>query len=166
MSEDTNIKKVKINELILLFKKGLFEEVLLKGSDFIEEYSNVPFAFNLIGMAEIKLNKFEDSIVSFEKAVKLDQTYVEAFNNLSTSLINLGEFEKAIEELKKAIDLKKDYSNAYNNLASAYSDLGDYKNALDTFNKLLSINPEYPELKSNIIKLLTFYNPQNKNLND
>ena len=166
MSEDTNIKKVKINELILLFKKGLFEEVLLKGSDFIEEYSNVPFAFNLIGMAEIRLNKFEESIISFEKAVKLDKTYAEAFNNLSTSLINLGEFEKAIEELKKAIDLKKDYSNAYNNLASAYSDLGDYKNALDTFNKLLSINPEYPELKSNIIKLLTFYNPQNKNLNE
>ena len=166
MSENIVLKKDKINELITLFKRGLFEEVLLKAIEFNKKFNNVPFVFNLMGMTQIKLNKFEDSILNFKNAINLDKTYVEAYNNLSTSLINLGEFNKAIKELNKAIELKNDYSNAYNNLASAFSDLGDYKNALDTFNKMLNIDPQYPNLKLNIIKLLTFYDPENKNLNE
>ena len=166
MSENVKIKKERINDLIALFKKGLFEEVLFKADEFNKEFNDIPFTYNLIGMSQIKINAFKDSISSFKKAIKLDETYVEAYNNLATSLINLGEFNKAIDELKKAIQLKKDYSNAYNNLASAYSDMGDYENALNTFDILLKIDPNYPNLKSNIIKLLTFYNPKNKNLNE
>ena len=166
MANNLNINKGKIEELIVLFKNGSFEEVLAKAIKLRKEYKKHPFIYNLIGMTQIKLNKFQESITSFKEAISLDKTYVEAYNNLGTTLINLGNFKEAVKELNHAINLKPSYANAYNNLGSALIDLGDYENAINIFNKLLKINPNYPGLKLNIIKLLTFYNPKYYNLNE
>ena len=165
MSNNLNLDKYKIDELVLLFKKGSFEEVLFKAIKLAEKHKNIPFIYNLIGMTQIRLNKFNDSIISFKKAISLDETYIEAYNNLGTTLINLGNFRGAIKELNKAIKIKSNYVNAYNNLGSAYLDLGEYENALNIFDKLLRIDPNYPDLKINIIKLLTFYSPKDNTLN-
>ena len=155
-----------INVLISLYKSRKYKVTIEKIKILSKEFKNVAFLFNLMGMAQINLNEYENSIFSFKKALEIDAYFAEAYNNLATSYINLGEFQKAIDKLKLAIDIKPEYSNAYNNLASAYSDLGDYENALISFNKLLKINPKYPKIEENIIKLLTFYNPKNYKLNE
>ena len=155
-----------INVLISLYKSRKYKVTIEKIKILSKEFKNVAFLFNLMGMAQINLNEYENSIFSFKKALEIDAYFAEAYNNLATSYINLGEFQKAIDKLKLAIDIKPEYSNAYNNLASAYSDLGDYENALISFNKVLKINPKYPKIEENIIKMLTFYTPKNYKLNE
>ena len=85
---------------------------------------------------------------------------------MASSLINLGRVKEAIDILYQAIKIRPDYPNAYNNIASAYNDLGNYEEALKNFNHLLKINPDYPGVKQNIIKILSFYNPTNPDLNE
>ena len=157
--------KDQINKLVEVFRRGDYLKVLEISKILISKNSKEAFLFNLKGMAEIKLNSFEESILSFESAIKIDQNYIEAYNNLATTYINLGQFETAISYLRKAIIIKPDYANAFHNLASAQNDLGKYEDALESFNNLLKIKPDYPGVKHNIIKILTFFNPKNKKLN-
>ncbi len=159
------MSKKQIDALVEIFRKGNFLYALKMCKDLIKEYKNEPFLYNLKGMTEIKLNEFENSVSSFENAIKIKPQYVEAYNNLATTFINLGKFEDAIKYLRKAINLKPDYANAYNNLASAQSDLGNYNDAINSFNVLLKIQPNYPGVKENIIKILTFFKPKNSDLN-
>ena len=157
--------KDQINKLVEVFRRGDYLKVLEISKLLISKNNKEAFLFNLKGMAEIKLNSFEESILSFESAIKIDQNYIEAYNNLATTYINLGQFETAISYLRKAIIIKPDYANAFHNLASAQNDLGKYEDALESFNNLLKIKPDYPGVKHNIIKILTFFNPKNKKLN-
>jgi len=159
------INNDQIARLIDIFRRGEFLKALEISKILISKNNKEAFLFNLKGMAEIKLNYFKDSILSFENALKIDQKYIEAYNNLATTYINLGQFEKAIDYLKKAITIKPDYANAFNNLASAQSDLGKYEDALESFDTILKMQPNYPGVKQNIIKILTFFNPRNKKLN-
>ena len=161
-----SIDKKYIDHLIKLFREGQFLESLKLNRDLIQKYNQEPFLYNFKGMIEIKLNEFDSSIQSFNKALKLKPDYVEALNNLSTSYINKGLFNEAISVLKQAISLRNNYSNAYNNLGSALNDLGQYEEALKNFNLLMETEPNYPGVKESIIKILTFYSPKNKELND
>ena len=138
------INNDQIARLIDIFRRGDFLKALEISKILISKNNKEAFLFNLKGMAEIKLNYFKDSILSFENALKIDQKYIEAYNNLATTYINLGQFEKAIDYLKKAITIKPDYANAFNNLASAQSDLGKYEDALESFDTILKMQPNYP----------------------
>jgi len=166
MVNDSEKHLNQLQKIIELFRKGKFEETYDKCIKLIDEKVETPFVYNLLGMAEIKLNHFNDSINSFKKAIKLNKNFVEAYNNMASSLINLGRFKEAIDILYQAIKIRPDYPNAYNNIASAYNDLGNYEEALKNFNHLLKINPDYPGVKQNIIKILSFYNPTNPDLNE
>jgi len=159
------INKNNLEKLIELFRSGKYAETLKICNSLINKFDSEPFLFNLKGMAEIKLNEFQNSVLSFKSAIRINPNYVEAYNNLATNYINLGQFEDAINYLKKAIKIRPDYANAYNNLASAQADLGKYKDAINSFNKLLMIEPNFPGVKENIIKTLTFYTPLENNLN-
>ena len=156
------ITKDQIDKLIQVFRSGDLKKAFNDCKSTLKEFDKEPFLWNLKGMIEIKLNDFNNSIGSFEQALKINPAYVEAYNNIATSLINLGQFKKSISYLKKAINIKPNYANAFNNLASAQIDLGRYEDAIDSFNKLLNFEPNYPGVKQNIIKILTFHNPKKK----
>ena len=160
------LDKEKINKLIEIFRKGDFHKALEICNYLLNKLGDEPFLYNLKGMTEIKLNEFDNSLNSFKRAIDINSNFVEAYNNLATSYINLGQFEKAINCLENAIKIKPHYSNAFNNLASAQSDLGKYDDALVSFNKILNLEPNYPRVKENIIKILTYFNPNNSNLNE
>ena len=86
------MSKKQIDALVEVFRKGNFLYALKMCKDLIKEYKNEPFLYNLKGMTEIKLNEFENSVSSFENAIKIKPQYVEAYNNLATTFINLGKF--------------------------------------------------------------------------
>ena len=133
MVNDSEKHLNQLQKIIELFRKGKFEETYDKCIKLIDEKVETPFVYNLLGMAEIKLNHFNDSINSFKKAIKLNKNFVEAYNNMASSLINLGRFKEAIDILYQAIKIRPDYPNAYNNIASAYNDLGNYEEALKNY---------------------------------
>ena len=157
--------KSRIDNLVSLFKKGMFKETLAEAKVLSKEFKDIPLIYNILGMVQIRLNNFEDSIQNFNKAIELDLNYVEAYNNLGSVLNHLGKFEEAVKNYKEAIKLRPQYANAYNNLAGAFNDLGRFEEAIENYNKVIEISPNFFEAEENIIKILTFYKPKNAELN-
>ena len=162
---DKSLEQKKINNLILLYKKGLIKEALTEAEQLIESNPNSFFLHNIYGMININLKKWSKSIDSFSKAIEIKQDYAEAHNNLGVALNNLAHMEKAIESYSNAIKFKPDYANAHNNLGSVLNDLGRWNEALESYSKALEYNPENQEAYENLIKLLTFYRPKKTNSN-
>ena len=162
---DKSLSQEKINNLILLYKKGLIKEALVEAEQLIENNPNSFFLHNIHGMININLKKWNKSIESLSKAIEIKQDYAEAHNNLGVALNNLAHLEKAIESYSNAIKFKPDYANAHNNLGSVFNDLGRWEEALESYSKALEYNPENNEAYENLIKLLTFYRPKKANSN-
>jgi tetratricopeptide (TPR) repeat protein len=159
-----NIKSF-IIEIIHLFQSGSTEEALIKSENLIKKEKEVPFLLNLNGIININLSNWDKAKISLKKAIDLDQNYVEAYNNLGIVYNNLGEIEKAIENFSLSIKIKNDYANGYNNLGSAYDDLGKSENAIKNYSKALEFDPKHAEAQKNLIHILTYYTPVNKNYN-
>ena len=113
---ENNIKN-EIELIVNLYKQNKLNEALNLSNELVIKNNNVPFVLNLNGLINLSLEKWQNAISVFKKAINCDSNFVEAYNNLGVAYIHLGEHENAIENYHKAIEIKKDYANAYNNLA-------------------------------------------------
>ena len=159
-----NIQSI-IEEIIHLFQSGFVERALVKSENLIEKEKEVPFLLNLNGIININLKNWDKAKISLNKAIALDQNYVEAYNNLGIVYNNLGELEEAIKNFSLSVKIKHDYSNGYNNLGSAYDDLGKSEDAIKNYAKALEFDSKHVEAQKNLIHILTYCTPINKNLN-
>ncbi len=163
MSE--SLLKEKINNLILLYKKGLNQEAQIEAQKLIKSNPNSFFLHNILGMINISLKEWDKSIESLSKAIEIKPDYSEAHNNLGVAFNNSGYLKKAAESYLKAIKFKPNYANAHNNLGSVFNDLGRWEEAAENYSKALELNSKNTEAYENLIKLLTFYNPKKVNSN-
>ena len=60
-------------------------------------------------------SKYDEAILTYDKAIELDQSYVEAWNNKGFVLYNQGKYDEAVQAYDKAIQLDpKDAEPRYN----------------------------------------------------
>ena len=85
-------------------------------NDFAEAYNN-------LGVSLEKLNKYEEAIEKFEKAIFFKKNFSEAIKNLSVVCNNYGNllsqsgrFDDANDKYVKGIEVRPDYAIAYSNL--------------------------------------------------
>jgi tetratricopeptide (TPR) repeat protein len=155
-----NNLKIEIDKIINLYKQKNFREALILSNKVIEKDKNIPFLLNLNGLINLSLEKWQNAIFAFKKALDIDDKFVEAYNNIGVAYSHIGDDKKAVENYTLAIRLKKDYANGYNNLASHYDDLGQYSEAAINYNYALKFNPENLNAQNNLIHLLNYFNPK------
>lgn len=160
-----NNLKIEIDKIINLYKQKNFREALILSNKVIEKNKNIPFLLNLNGLINLSLEKWQNAIFAFKKALDSDDKFVEAYNNIGVAYSHIGDDKKAVENYTLAIRLKKDYANGYNNLASHYDDLGQYSEAVINYNYALKFNPENLNAQNNLIHLLNYFNPKNSDDN-
>ncbi|BAZ22408.1 TPR repeat-containing protein [Kalymmatonema gypsitolerans NIES-4073] len=68
-----------------------------------------------------ELQRYEEAIFSYEKAIELKPDYYVAWVNKGGTLKKLQRYEEAIFSCEKAIELKPDYSRAWYNRACYYA---------------------------------------------
>ena len=155
---ENNLKN-DVEVIIKLYRQNKLNEALNLSNKLVIKNNNVPFVLNLNGLINLSLEKWQNAISVFKKAINCDSNFVEAYNNLGIAYIHLGEHENAIENYHKAIEIKKDYANAYNNLATHYDDIGNYKEALKFYVNALNYNSNHMLAQNNLIHLMNYYNP-------
>ena len=160
-----NNLKIEIDKIINLYKQKNFRDALILSNKVIEKDKNIPFLLNLNGLINLSLEKWQNAIFAFKKALDADDKFVEAYNNIGVAYSHIGDDKKAVENYTLAIRLKKDYANGYNNLASHYDDLGQYSEAVINYNYALKFNPENLNAQNNLIHLLNYFNPKNSDDN-
>ena len=151
--------KNEIEVIVNLYKQNKLNEALNLSNELVLKNNNVPFVLNLNGLINLSLEKWQNAISVFKKAINCDSNFVEAYNNLGVAYIHLGEHENAIKNYHKAIEIKKDYANAYNNLATHYDDIGNYNEAVKFYVNALNYNSNHILAQNNLIHLMNYYNP-------
>ena len=82
---------------------------------------STPLAYNNRGNAYLSLDKYQQAIEDYNKAVELNPEYALAYYNRGNAYLSLDKYQQAIEDFDRAIALNPHYVNTYNNRGIAYA---------------------------------------------
>lgn len=82
-----------------------------------------PYIMDTLGYCLYKNKKYQDSVETFLKAIKIDDNQAIIYFHLASSYYDLKKYQLAIKNFKKSIDLDPRNSLTLNNLAYLYSEL-------------------------------------------
>ena len=93
------------------------------------------------GHALLNASRFEEALISYDKALKLDPRSVDALNGKGLILNQLGKYEEAITWFDKALEINPDFIDAMYNKADALGELGRYEESLEWTDRALTLKP-------------------------
>ncbi len=157
----------KIKELISLFDKKKFDQLLKLSNKLIDEFPNSILIQNIQGVVQTELKNYKLAKNLFIKIVNLSPNYTDGYYNLANVYNKLDEKEKAIESYNKVIELDINYFKAHNNLGNIYRKKGLNKRAIECYLSTLEINSNYKVAYYNLAGVLQFYilDEENKKIN-
>ena len=132
-----------IDSLCDLYVKGRFYTVIQIAKKLLLRYKDSVALLNILGMSNAKINKYEDAIINYKKAIELSPDNATTFFHLGILYHDLNKYSEAIKSYKKAILCKPNYIDPLFNLSFIHKELGNYKKAVDLLEKIILINPNY-----------------------
>ncbi len=102
-----------------------------------------------LGTMLARMNRPEDALKSYDRAIALKPDYAEAFNNRGMILRGLKRIPEALDSFARAIALKPDFALAWNNQGIALGELGRPEEALASFERAIALNPGIAEAHYN-----------------
>jgi tetratricopeptide (TPR) repeat protein len=102
-----------------------------------------------IGNLFNSLERYEESIADFDKAIELNPNYVKAWGNRGIAKGNLQKHKEAISDFDKAIELNPNFSEALSNRGAAKANLRRYEEAIADYDRAIELNPNFSEALSN-----------------
>lgn len=142
--------RTQLDALIAHYRQGRLNDVLERGIALARQFPNNPLIPNILGAAYAEMERSEDAIASFTKALEIDPGFFLAHNNLGAALAARGRHEEAIACYAEALKLKPDYAEAHNNLGNALRNLDRHGEALVSYTRALEIRPDFAEAHSNL----------------
>ncbi len=111
--------------------------------------SNARAHYNL-GTVLAKLQRLDETVAHFNKALELNPDYADAHNNLATILAHIGRGDEAIVHYRKALQINPDFAEAHYNLGTFLANCGRLDEAIAHFQKALEIKPDAAEAGNNL----------------
>ena len=128
----------------------------LDEKDFLEYPSLMLLAhvLNSRGMAQERLENFEQAKADYNKAIAINPEYANAYNNRGNIKLKQADYNGAIKDYNRAIELNPQFVEAYCNRGIAKENLGDHSEAMENFDRAIEINSEYIDgyLRRGILK--------------
>jgi len=93
-----------------------------------------------LGNVYADLTQRDKAQAAYEKALELDEDYVEVLVNLASLHNETGRSDEAIELLHEAVKLRPDESKVYVNLGNAYYSKSKYYDAMQQYRKALEVD--------------------------
>ena len=87
--------------------------------------------------------RFEEAIVKYDEAIRLDPSYAEAYGNRGSAYYDLGKFDQAIQNQDSAIRLDPQDAIAYYNRANAYGSLNQHRRAIQDLDSAIRLDSEF-----------------------
>jgi len=102
-----------------------------------------PAALSNHGSALMKLNRLDDALASYDKAIALQSDFANAHYNRGKVLKELKRLAEAIKSYDQAIRLKPDYAEAYNNRGTTFAELKRLGEAVSSYDEAIRLKPNY-----------------------
>jgi tetratricopeptide (TPR) repeat protein len=97
------------------------------------------------GNASYRLERYEEAITSYDRALQIKPDKHEAWYNRGLSLNQLGHHEEAITSYDRALQIKLDTHEAWNNRGLSLANLGCHEEAITSYDRALQIKPDTHE---------------------
>src|SRR4051812_40466341 len=88
-----------------------------------------------------RLNRIDEAIACFDRAIAGKPDYVEALANRGGALMQLGRFGEALADFERVVSLRPNLAQVWRNRAAACEALGRFGDALASLEKLLQLAP-------------------------
>ena len=141
--------------LVNLFNNNLWEEVISKVNPLISVFPKAKILHNLKGASHAALNHYDLAIESYDKAIKIDPSYIDALVNRGSAFQEKGELDEAIFCFQKTLTLKPNHPFAYFNMGNALHRQGELDAAVKSYQNALTIRPNYAEAYFNMGNIFT-----------
>lgn len=96
-----------------------------------------------------KGGSYEEAIVYYDKAIKINQSYAEAWNGKGLALAYQKNYEEALACYEKATDINPLYADAWNNKGWSLEELIKYEEAIQCYDEAIKINSNHYEAWNN-----------------
>ena len=140
---ENSILDSQIEMLCELYEKNKFLTVIQKTKSLLKNFNFSITLLNILGMAYVKLEKFDKALESYQSALKLNPKDHVTLYNLGIVYHDTMEFDKAIIYYKKAIKHYPNYLDALFNLGYVYKQKGDFLKAAKLFEIIINKEPKY-----------------------
>jgi len=98
-----------------------------------------------------ELKRYDDALVSYDRAIQLKPDYAEAYYNQGVTFGELKRYDDALVSYDRAIQLKPDYAEAYYNQGVTFGELKRYDDALVSYDRAIQLKPDVDYLFGNVI---------------
>ena len=142
--------KQQLDELVILSKQGNRKQAILRANILVNQFPNSYVLQHFIGSMHSQLNAYEDALIAYRKAIKLNPDYAPSHFNLAVALQALTRTNDAINSYQRAIELKRDYAQAHLNLAVLLEEKGERHRSIESYKKAIAIKPDYAQEFNNI----------------
>ena len=99
-------------------------------------------AYNNRGSAKDDLGKYEEAILDYDEAIKLNQLDGDYYSNLGNAKTKLGKYAEAILDHDKAIKLNPQKADYYNNRGNTKAKLDNHEEAIQDYDEAIKLNPQ------------------------
>lgn len=111
----------------------------------IQVNASHPASHSNRGLALRSLERFEDALASYDRAIALMPHYAAAHYNRGNVLQDLKRFEEALESYDRAIAIKPDHAEAHFSRGNALHELGRFMEALASHDRAIAVRSDYAE---------------------
>ena len=98
-------------------------------------------AYHHRGVGYLLQTKFDQAIVEFNEALRIDPTYKRSYNSRGNAWKGKGELDIAIADYNEAIRLDPSFAFPYNGRANAWSDKGEWDRAIADYDEVIRLDP-------------------------
>ncbi len=134
---------INMDKLIKLFEEEQFEKVIKGADKELKEQPDNVFLYIIKSKSLTALNKLENAISIYEKALEIFGDNKNIFFELGSVYLDLNKYEKSIEYLEQAVNIDNNYINALNNLGLAYKKSLSFNKAIEVFTKIIDIDSKH-----------------------
>jgi tetratricopeptide (TPR) repeat protein len=132
----------------------LYELVLAHAPESAEVHNNR-------GAVLQQMNRPEEALASYARAIKLKPGYANAHYNHGTVLKRMNRYGDALASFDKALALKPDHAEACNNCGLIFATIGKLPEAEKMFLKASALKPDFPDPLFNLVNIRKYQDPEN-----
>lgn len=104
-----------------------------------------PVPYNNRGLALHEMQRFEDALELYERAIALKADYADAHFNRGNVLLDLRRWQGSLDSYDRAIALRPRHAVAHANRGVVLKDLQRLDEAIDSFDRAIAIRPDFTE---------------------
>ena len=111
--------------------------------------------WNSILVLLLQENRFEESLLYFDKILEVNPNHTDSLLNKGSVLIALGKSDDAVTYFDRLLEIEPNNTKGLTSKAAALANTGKNLNALELYNKALSIDKDNEKIKKSIARLLS-----------